>query len=351
MKKTTARFQREGEKESLIANAVNCEGYLCQSVQVGVGPSRQEVSWAGGDADVYEVHDRYEEVIRPMFDARKTPADRAEEAKHCDSLEKALEKGMGPFLIRWGKQDGYTVTDEEENREKARQAAMQQLADGDKPVDLTLGFMGLRIIQRLPTTLWEAVKPFARYEKADEGTMEHLDDCGFYDLNPRDVRGWYYKPEAIDALVAKGAVLRYRGVPITSHTQVDAINARVEQTLALAEARRQAYKQQAAAFSQQLLALMREGEFISPEEADRAARLPKVTLLDWEGPNIYGGGRWLHVDGEDLYLVQNNGMDGDDWSRNNYGTGGAGAMIYKAAGKAGIVTQIREWLKNQQKDL
>ncbi|DBA34831.1 MAG: hypothetical protein HXS54_06100 [Theionarchaea archaeon] len=45
-------------------------------------------------------------------------------------------------------------------------------------------------------------------------------------------------------------------------------------------------------------------------------------------PNIYGGGRWFVIDYTEnlIWLVDNNGADGDDWSRNNIKTGGAGAI-------------------------
>jgi len=42
--------------------------------------------------------------------------------------------------------------------------------------------------------------------------------------------------------------------------------------------------------------------------------------------NLYGSGDWFVVDGGRVWYCQNNGMDGDDWSRNNVRTGGAGAI-------------------------
>lgn len=42
--------------------------------------------------------------------------------------------------------------------------------------------------------------------------------------------------------------------------------------------------------------------------------------------NIHGSGDWFVVDGVRVWYCQNNGMDGDDWSRNNVQTGGAGAI-------------------------
>lgn len=47
-------------------------------------------------------------------------------------------------------------------------------------------------------------------------------------------------------------------------------------------------------------------------------------LLDRQ--SIYGSGDWFVVMPTTVWYVQNNGMDGDDWSRNNVRTGGAGAI-------------------------
>ena len=45
--------------------------------------------------------------------------------------------------------------------------------------------------------------------------------------------------------------------------------------------------------------------------------------------NIYGGGKWFVIDKDYIWFVRNNGMDGDDWSKNNIKTGGAGALGWR----------------------
>jgi hypothetical protein len=46
---------------------------------------------------------------------------------------------------------------------------------------------------------------------------------------------------------------------------------------------------------------------------------------------LYGGGTWVVIEpnGDYFWYVKNNGADGDDWSRNNVQTGGAGAIGYR----------------------
>lgn len=45
--------------------------------------------------------------------------------------------------------------------------------------------------------------------------------------------------------------------------------------------------------------------------------------------NIYGGGDWFVIGTDCIWYIQNNGMDGDNWSHNNVRTGGAGAIGWK----------------------
>lgn len=55
--------------------------------------------------------------------------------------------------------------------------------------------------------------------------------------------------------------------------------------------------------------------------------LPEGTMVPvGKGQDIWGGGSWFVIGTDLVWCVVNNGRDGDDWSRNNVRTGGAGAM-------------------------
>ncbi len=68
-------------------------------------------------------------------------------------------------------------------------------------------------------------------------------------------------------------------------------------------------------------------------------------LLDTQ--NIYGGGDWFVVGKSGIWYVRNNGMDGDDWSRNNVRTGGAGAIGWKIPENKIIENRLRELEQNK----
>ena len=67
----------------------------------------------------------------------------------------------------------------------------------------------------------------------------------------------------------------------------------------------------------------------SKDACKQISRLPEITFLKHEGPDIYGGGSWFHLDEKYFYFIENNGHDGDAWGLNNYPTGGAGAICHR----------------------
>jgi hypothetical protein len=58
--------------------------------------------------------------------------------------------------------------------------------------------------------------------------------------------------------------------------------------------------------------------------------------------NLYGGGDWFEVTNTHIWYVKNNGMDGDDWSRNNVRTGGAGAIGWRINYVADIAESLKK---------
>ena len=58
--------------------------------------------------------------------------------------------------------------------------------------------------------------------------------------------------------------------------------------------------------------------------------------------NIYGGGGWWMIQADYIWRIENNGMDGDAWIRNNVNTGGAGACGRRIPYNKKIADLIRE---------
>lgn len=94
---------------------------------------------------------------------------------------------------------------------------------------------------------------------------------------------------------------------------------------------------QQAAKTQQLSAIK---EKIQSGERPDGVHVPEGEVLH-STQNIYGAGDWFVIGAEWIWFVQNNGMDGDDWSRNNVRTGGAGGIGWRIPFDATIAEQLR----------
>jgi hypothetical protein len=57
---------------------------------------------------------------------------------------------------------------------------------------------------------------------------------------------------------------------------------------------------------------------------------------------LYGGGSWFVVSPSEVWFVQNNGSDGDDWSLNNVLTGGAGGIGWVVPNRDGLGDRVIE---------
>lgn len=62
-------------------------------------------------------------------------------------------------------------------------------------------------------------------------------------------------------------------------------------------------------------------------------------LMDTMTP--YGGGAWYVIGTNHIWYVQNNGMSGDTWARNNVRTGGAGAIGWRVPHTPELETTLR----------
>lgn len=57
--------------------------------------------------------------------------------------------------------------------------------------------------------------------------------------------------------------------------------------------------------------------------------------------NAWGGGEWWVIQPEWIWYIRNNGLDGDDWGRNNIETGGAGAIGVRVPFSEELADKIR----------
>ena len=302
-----------------------------------------------GEGETWEEYDKYTEVYKPYFNNEVVTKHWDKEKFKSAVAELDIRKIIGTeyekALIKWGENEGgLLVEDMAAVRKATEDEAQRKVAAAEEPVKFYQGYFGLRISNRLPAAIWNKVREHATFIKGDESDMETLDDQGYYDARSNEVRGWVYDEEVIDILFKEGMKIQYRGEVITSSDECALVDKRIKDANLLIEAKAKEINSYYAQFQTRIMELKDSGKYASREEAEAASHLPVILIPGWEGANIYGGGKWLHIKDDDLYLVYNNGHDGDNWGRNNYVTGGAGAICYKAAGAAGIVKEIEDWL-------
>lgn len=343
----TAKMLRDGETTpKFIPNAAIWNGYIVAIRKAGRGKSWEEGGFtAGGDGDTWTVHERYEEIMQPYFDGAKVNpvAGLKDRLRTLETVQDVISAGLEQYLLRFGDQDGYRIWNSDEEAVEKQRAYEQEVADKKHPIPVTYGYFGLRIGEKIPPADWQKIKHLATWHKGDDDDIEFLDDQGHVGVKGYEVRGWYYKNEVVETLTTLGYTVQYHGQTVATAAELVAARQERDRQASVHYARVKEIKQQAAAFRRRITdAAQAEGP-CSEQQAEHAATLPRVYVLDMKGPDIYGGGAWLHADNDDLYYVRNNGMDGDDWSRNNYHTGGAGAICYHLPGSAKILTEIREW--------
>lgn len=102
-----------------------------------------------------------------------------------------------------------------------------------------------------------------------------------------------------------------------------------QQMLAEAEAEKEAARREKAARKEwdELIADIRKNGTVYDGEEINLSDIPGDDIADTM--NVYGGGYILRDAGDEIWLIVNNGADGDNWAVNNIRTGGAGAYAFR----------------------
>jgi hypothetical protein len=178
----------------------------------------------------------------------------------------------------------------------------------------------------LPTQIWAKIKHLTQYIKSDED-ME-----GGCDFGGENYKGWTIASGADKLLIE----IAEKTANPAQREMVKTILAEKDEAKKAAEVRKQEKQEKQQTLNEVLVAFENaeypEGNFNPEGERIEDPFYP----LD-----IYGGGRFFIVGKEEIWFVKNNGHDGDDWSRNNIQTGGAGGIGTRIEYTADIAEKIR----------
>lgn len=173
--------------------------------------------------------------------------------------------------------------------------------------------MAYRLTARIDRSEWAKIARYMLYVTTNDGMGMDADDRNL---------GWvtFYPREVEEALGITG--------DRTIAAQREAAKRRREDP---ALARKRAIVQRVKEIGEQIRKTGEKPAGTCSPEGDR--------LFDTQ--DIYGGGDWYVIGPEYLWYVQNNGMDGDNWSYNNVRTGGAGAIGYRVPASSPMTAELR----------
>jgi hypothetical protein len=333
----TAKFIIPNKNPQYIPNCTIYRNKVVQVYQKGVGESWEEGGMFNGEGDTWTVYEKYVEAYRPyinstLFQKNNITMDEVKDILEKDQDNAFTDNRIYNCLFELGENpNGYVVINKDEEEERANEKKQEKISNKEEDITFSSGVFGNVITKRLPRNVWEIVKPYGTYHKGNEEDEEWAEDIGYYHMHRSELKGWFYSDEAIKALLDAGYPVTYRGEKILSMGDITKIDNEIaEQEKKYYEAE-SAYNKKREALISKRRELFYDGDYISEEEAEQAAKLKEVLYpsIGVEGQNIYGGGIWFHITDDALYIVWNNGGDGDDWSRNNYKTGGAGAICVR----------------------
>lgn len=336
--------------KELTISATIYKGKVARVVRKGIGKSEEKVAWSGGDADVFTVYEKYEDVLvpilcKPLAEKNKVSSKQADDfMKKGEDVFKKQEFLDSMFVIGENP-GGYYVYDIDEKLNKKRQQDQIDIDSGNKPIHINSSIFGFRIFERLSYETFSKIKKYASYHTADEEEMEFIDDQYPW-VSKDEVKGWHFKKEAIYKLVELGIVVKYNNEKVSKENTIKDIQEKSKALQKQVQKEQENIMKQKEVFEKKIQELNIQTP--TKEEIKLIQGLPQKHLesFTWDGPDIYGGGRWFHIHENDLFIVYNNGMDGDDWSVNNYKTGGAGAIARKATGQAKIFYEINKWINS-----
>ena len=338
-----AIITKNGEKYKTVINAVDYKGYLCEEIQVGVGEPHIEV-WSNGfdDAGEEEVYDEYVSRYACKFnsfllDKDGISRDDLEEHLKDDDIKNVIGTNFEKYLVKVGENEGdlfVDIKDPEFERRKKYEMQMSGIENGEVCINFVSDIFGFSCQTELPEHLWRLIGQYGTYHKGDEEDEEWAEEMGHYVYRKENLCGWFYNEKALETLKKKGLRVSYCNIEMKTTSFSDVSRELEERRKKISRLK---------AFYQDIRKMMK---YVPLEDIANTGLEKKygeffaIPEIGIKGHNIYGSGTLLFADDSYLYVIDNNGMDGDDWSRNNLGTSGAGAIAYRTS----LTKEVEKWL-------
>lgn len=326
----------------ILPDGTEREVYNCTFFKDKVGVVRHlGIGKLNYSEDGDEYYDDYKPYIAPLLNkdllaANGLTQEAVDKLLKKDPINAIFDECIYSCMFKLGENEGGKIcinltAEREKERRKKEEEIKEAILQKRTPISFCWGIFGLRIETFLPESLWKLIEKEATYHKGDADDMEFAEDMDCFDATSESIKGWYYTKKAIDILSDASFPILYRNQPISSSEEMKLIDDKCDAARNKYYAEQMAIDNEKTTIRALLSELSQAGTYIDRSEAESIAKLEQLHYKDLHiaGPTIYGTGEWLHNTPDALYYVINNGADGDDWLRNNYPTGGAGAICVK----------------------
>ncbi|MHA2642870.1 MAG: hypothetical protein V2G41_09505 [bacterium JZ-2024 1] len=237
--------------------------------------------------------------------------------KHPDLMSCALRLGRND--------DGTEVVDQSEEARRKQAQEPPQLVWYATDYEIFGDLYALS--RRVDEATWRKIAPYMMKWEAEDPLMVEGPKRGWVARDPRRVEELLDVPHELRLFCQCEACVERKNRQAEERAERER-----------RQAERQARRKELTRRLQDLV--LAYGE--KPKDCSEVERAEKILWLGSRGPDIYGGGSWFHLTVTHLWYVVNNGHDGDDWSLNNYRTGGAGAIAWRVERTEAVNQLIKE---------
>lgn len=353
-----AIITRRGKQSKNVGNAINYKGYLCEEKQVGVGEYHIE-AWTNGfdDAGEDKVYEKHAPRYACKFNSFLLEKDGISTSDFLSQLKEAfgetvvseidvrdiLDTKFEKYLVKVGENEGglfVEIKDHEIERKEEAEKQVQAIENGEFCVNFIPGVFGLVCQSWLPKHIWSLIKQYATYHKGDEEDEDWAEEMGHYEYLKENLCGWFYDKKALETLKKNGLRVSYCDIEMKTTSFNDVLRE--------LEGRKQEINRLKGVYQniRKNMKYVPLEDIASTNIENKREEFFAIPEIGIKGHNIYGSGTLLFVDDSFLYIIDNNGMDGDDWSRNNLGdSGSAGSIAYRTP----LTENVQNWLDDAKK--
>lgn len=360
MKTFTVKITKPDDKSVFIPNCVIYQGKVCQQTKKGIGKSHTVGGIFNGEGDCWEEYNKYEDCYKAYINSTLMPENGLTQSECTKLLNQDWNNAFTDdrifkcLFVMGENPNGYMVEDQDEiaskkeiEREQSDKAAY---AEKLKVIDFSDGFFGYTVM-RLPVEIWNIIKPFSIYHTGDEEDQEWADDQGYFNASKYDLKGYFYTEKALQALLNSGYRVSFSSYEIKDVSDMKEVRAQIKLQEDISNSIIHQYNLEKSDLIAKRRKYYNKGTYMTEEECNNIGNLPEIMFPEIEvsGHDIWGGGIYFQEDADNLYIIRNNGGDGDDWSQNNYSTGGAGAIAVKVSKTEDVIkylNDVREFIKN-----